>query len=374
MFLIPLLLLHLASLVHSLTLTSINDHPPWSQSYRSNWRLKDTSVVLYHGWPLQLNTSNLYRLEGAWHTTDRGYTWSPLNYTTLYQLTLACPDQAVPLHRKIVKIITSLDLRGSQFSLSELQWLAWQALITLPLNPEDRLTCLPEGRIEYALQPVSTSEYKWFRALRWHVHMPTPRFNSLTAVHYQNTHLKTDIYYVMGGAIPQPDDTDHYLHDLWASQDQGRNWIPIRHRYPWTVGTNLLSFSITSQGVMVVSVCNPKVYQDEIWVSMDGGREWDICRGETDLGLRTQGTLGFDAEGYLYVLGGRRTVEPEDNILRSEISFHNVSEVSRRCGHLDVNPKGPGLEKWIAEPGSKKTRPEMGQERRGIVGEEHQDL
>lgn len=194
----------------------------------------------------------------------------------------------------------------------------------------------------------------------WQLDMRVPRFGALTGVHYQNRHLKSDIYYVLGGWLPQPDGRNHYLRDLWASHDGGRSWTVIQYKYPWSVDSSQLSLTISSQGVMVVSVLNLIGGIEEIWISLDGGRRWDSCDGYTEGEYRSEGTLGFDAEGYLYVLGGHRLVAPEDNVMRSEFSFHNPVQVQENCGYLDYDEAGLGLQDLTPDEGFWATGPQIG--------------
>ena len=369
--LIVLLLLILASSATSLNFTVLNDSPPWTQSYRARWSSNPTALLLYNGWPLpsgQINDSlepadrfnfnnarQTYLLEGAWRSANQGLNWGPVEYTILYRLMIKCTARTQPVHQKVVKVLTSMDLPNWPLvSPNELQWLAWQALTIFPLNKEERLTCLTGGHFYYSLVPESNIKSTVLEAMAWQIQASVPRFGALTAIHYQNSHLQANIYYVMGGGIPQPDGLDHQLQDLWASKDQGQSWILIRDRNFnfWGLGSQPEGFAISRQGVMVVSVCNRILYQDQIWVSMDGGRQWGLCPGEeNNLGLRSHGTLGFDSDGYLYIVGGHRTIAPEDNILRSQMSFENISAVSRQCENLDFDPGGLGLKEWKSDSG-----------------------
>lgn len=86
-----------------------------------------------------------------------------------------------------------------------------------------------DGDLTYYLESVSDLHQNTHR---WHLHTRINRFNGLVAVHHNNTHLGSDIYYIMGGSIPQTDNRDHHLSDLWASIDHGKSWILIVDRLP----------------------------------------------------------------------------------------------------------------------------------------------
>ena len=365
MSLLFLLLLHLGLLVDALNFTVVNNAPPWSWLRRAHFSLQNQSLVFHGGWP-----SKLLDLEPppAWISPDRGITWHSIDNPPVYRLVTQCIPQDPPIFRRY---LTRLDLDSSQ---GDLNWLAWSTLISQPLlrtDPTDyNSNCLVTGHVTYSLEPLTES----VRRHTWQLDMRVPRLNALTGVHFHNRHLQTDIYYVLGGGIPQPDGRIHYLRDLWASADGGRTWTPIQYKYLWRGDSSELSLTISSQGVMLVSELNRRGGIEVIWISLDGGRRWDTCDGYTQGGFRSEGTLGFDAEGYLYVLGGHRSIWPEDNVMRSDFSFHDRVQVQENCGYLDYDEVGLGLKDLRPDEGSWATGPQIGVAKTQLREVEKNDL
>lgn len=367
---------------------------PWSSRIRGSWSLLpgptsncSSRPLVYGGW-LPRDASNYVEplditnpdRPDAW-LLNPNETWVPFRIDRRLQLYIQCPGQ------------TRIWSRGSILLVPEgrspdLAWLAWQTIISRPLDPWERTTCLRQGRAKYYLQesPLDNPTPQEIQSINapvgsWGLKMETPRYGALTAVQYNNSYLGgNDVYYVLGGTIPQPDEGDYYLTDLWASRDHGRNWIQIRHRFPWSESTDRLSFGISPRGVLVVTVAGAGTrYQDEVWVSLDGGQRWDMCTDNAMLGngLRMGATLGFDAQGYMYVVGGGRpdswNIDSRGNdmsrdnfvaskeVMKSDISFDDLDVINRRCGYLG-QPEGitAGLTSWEGEDPSQRTVPERG--------------
>ena len=345
--LLLILLLHLCLSVHSFNFTVVNEAQSWSLSRlrRAHFLRQNQSLVFHGGWPSKWLD---LELPPAWRSPDRGITWHSIENSPVYRLVTQCAPSDPPVFRRY---LTALDLAQSN---NDLNWLAWSTLISQPLRLTDRANysthCLVTGHVMYSLEPLMPSLWRH----TWQLDMRVPRFDALTGVHYQNRHLKSDIYYVMGGGIPQPDGGSHYLRDLWASADGRRTWTVIWYKYPWGAESNKLSLIISSQGGI-----------EEIWVSMDGGRRWASCDGYRGGGFRSEGTLGFDAEGYLYVLGERWSIDagPDNKVMRSDFSFDDRVQVQENCGDLDYDEGGLGLKDLTPDAGSWATGPQIGVEK-----------
>jgi len=348
---------------------------PWSPRVRAHWQLVpdpylgDLPIPLFYGgrsivedcWSmrLDLNLPHCADYSDAWLLTP-DHSWIPYPVDHCWQVYVHCPDSMDRWPRGQILIPPG-------FSSVDLHWLAWQALITQRLDPWEHTTCLSRGQAEYDLQPCATND-EFIQQTpppsasighRWTLNMSVPRYGAVTAVHYNNPHLNGDnIYYVLGGGIPQPDNGDYDLKSLWASRDGGRTWIGV-HEGWWLESTDQISLGISPAGVMVLSIAKSDL--EDLWVSMDGGASWDICTGRAELGQRSRGTLGFDAEGYLYVMGGLRSNGSIAEVLKSEISFNNLDEIHEYCGHLQLPAEGiPGLEEWWEDqPENQRAAPHM---------------
>ena len=365
----------LCALTPEITFIPVTMDSPWSPRIRAHWHLipdpslGDSPVPLFYGgWPhveycwslgFTLRLPLCADYSDAWlQTANQSWTAFPLDQCM--QLYVYCSDSMDLWSRGRISLPP-----GS--TSGDLHWLAWQALITRRLDPWEHTTCLSQGRAEYYLQPL-TNQYDFIRPTappstsvlnRWILNMSVPRYGALTGVHYNNSHLNGDnVYYVLGGGIPQPDNGDYDLKDLWASRDGGRSWLLI-HEGWWLESTDQISLGISAKGVMVLSIS--RSYNENLELSFDGGASWDTCTDQAGLGQRTGGTLGFDAEGYLYVIGGLRSNRSIAEVLKNNISFDNLEMVREHCGYLPLPKEGiPGLEEWwINRPESQRAAPHM---------------
>ena len=362
----------LFALIKEITFTPVTRDSPWSPRIRAHWDLVpdpylgDSPIPLFYGgWPhveycwslgLALRLPLCADYTEAWlHTPD--HSWIPYPVDQCWQLYVECSDSQDRWPRGQI-------LLPPGASSVDLHWLAWQTLITRRLDPWEHTICLSRGQAEYDLQPCThiddfTPTPSTSIGHRWTLNMSVPRYGAVTGVHYNNTHLNGDtIYYVLGGGIPQPDNGDYDLKDLWASRDGGRTWIRVMEGW-WLESTDQISLGISPAGVMVVSITRSE--DEDLEVSFDGGASWDTCRVQTSLGQRHGATLGFDAEGYLYVMGGLRDNRSIAEVLKSEISFNKMEEVRECCGHLQLPAEGiPGLEEWWKDqPENQRAAPHM---------------
>ena len=375
-------------------LTSVLLESPWLPRIRPSWSLlpnmtsnHDPLPLLYGGWlprdsvwhSVSMDTTNP-DCPDTWLMT-LNHSWILFPVGQLLQLYIQCPGQTRIWSRGTVLLLPD----GHS---PDLAWLAWQTLISRALDPWERTTCLQKGRAKYHLQvsPIDEPIPSQIESISaplgsWFLKMETPRYGALTAVQYNNSYLGgSNIYYVLGGAVPQPDGGDYYLTDLWASRDGGHSWIQIRNRFPWSESTDRLSFGISARGVLVVTVASANTrYREELWVSLDGGQHWDMCTDNSTLGdeLRMGATLGFDAQGYMYVVGGGRAYSlnldnrgndislnnfvPSKEVMKSNMSFDDFDAVNHRCGYLG-KPEGitAGLTSWEEEDPSQRAAPERG--------------
>ena len=349
--------------------TPLTLQPPWSPRTRAHWQLINDSSrgdsarpLFYGGWspltksrPLNLQRSPDYI--DAWLQLPN-QSWVPFHIDGCLQLYVQCPGQnQIWFRGRMLQPLGVTDLN--------VQWQAWRTLITRRLDPWERETCLSRGQAQYYLQPCTTQDdfTPSTETLigSWSLNMSVPRYGVLTAIHYNNIYLDhDDIYYLLGGGIPQPDGGDYELKGLWASRDGGHSWIQVNAGW-WTHSTDQMSFAISLTGVMVMSMSD--FYHEELWVSLDGGEHWDTCTEHAEWKQRSGATLGFDAEGHLYVMGGVRLDESVAEIFRGNISFDNFEQVREHCGQLSLPVGGiPGLAAWTTwreEPKVRKMAPQM---------------
>ena len=191
----------------------------------------------------------------------------------------------------------------------------------------------------------------------------SPREEHLVLV-ADNSFLKTDIIYVMGGQTTcmSCDCSDGVsINDVWASSDGARSWTAVNTRPPWGPRWGH-SGIVTTAGVLLVfgglhSMTG--LYQDtvtyrDMWASFDGGLQWCACslppnklfiRGEQGVAINGDGRLVITA-GYSYAENGTFQMRFND-VYRSTFSVENPQEVARRCGGADVIPAtGIGLRAW----------------------------
>lgn len=343
----------------------------WSPRLGASWYLPLSSAgtdryphapVFYGGWsPRRFIPSDIedHRdLDDAW-LLHSNLSWSVHPVSSCLQVSVECPgDQASPGLRSPWPrghILQPLSMINSSLHLA---WEAWRVLIARPLDPSERATCLQKGQLRYYLQACPGWDLASYPELLahpgWSMATHVPRYGALTAVHYNNSYLNgDDIYYVLGGTISQPDGRDHQLRDLWASRDGGQSWIPIRNRLPWSESMESPSLAISPLGVIVATVAKSTLpSKDELWVSLDGGQTWGLCTEQAGLGIRSHATLGFDVDGYLYVVGGSRAHHRnrDHEVMRSSWSFNDFWMIRHHCGKTAV-PTGErgGLEVWTGE-------------------------
>ena len=365
----------LCALIKEITFTPVTFDSPWAPRIRAQWQLilnpsrpgDSPQPVFYGGWS-PLTHSRLFNLQRAPDFSDAwlqlpNQSWVPFHIDRCLQLYVQCPGQNQIWSRGRI-------LQPSGVTDLNLQWQAWRTLITRRLDSWERDTCLSQGQARYYLhactrqEDFTSSNLLSSEALidSWPLNMSVPRYGVLTATHYNNIYLDhDDIYYLLGGGIPQPDGGDYELKGLWASRDGGHRWTQVNAGW-WTHSTDQMSLGISSTGVMVMSMSD--FYHEELWISLDGGEHWDTCTEHAEWGRRSGATLGFDAQGYLYVMGGVKHDTSVAEIFRSNISFDNFDQVREHCGWVDLPVGGvPGLaawKTWMEEAKVRRMAPQMG--------------
>ena len=139
--------------------------------------------------------------------------------------------------------------------------------------------------------------------------------------------------------------------EVYISTNQGTSW----HTY-----FSAASFSarddangeVTRDGLIIivggkheytVGGTTIQEYYNDVWVSPDGGWTWGLCVEDAGFTDRRYFMTVLDQEGYLYIVGGADANQTRLNdVWRSGISFHNLTDVERTCG-VTRPPCGYGI-------------------------------
>ena len=96
--------------------------------------------------------------------------------------------------------------------------------------------------------------------------------------------------------------------DVWSSTTLGASWTALTTAAPWSARDSV-NFAISGTGVFVLhggSVYGGSAgWLGDVWVSVNGGSVWAQIAASTNAGQCSQGTLLFDAAGYLYLFFGQ---------------------------------------------------------------------
>lgn len=314
--------------------------------------------IVYGGWsstgvgstPTNNYKTSIYSqprtFSDLWVSTNQGYTWInvatlvPKLYLHIYCGVLRLSSAGFNIFQR--GWIPAWDIDLISQDSQKLNYAAWELFVTQPFDTNDKEYCLSSNvQIYYTLDkditapssPLMSGENP-ISGIPWYRIPPDQffRVGILSSTHYNNSHLGgRDIHYALGGSLIQPDYGEYDLKDLWASSDSGQSWAPIMYNPVWDVETRYTSLAITRLGVMVVSVNRGQIgLGSTLFVSLEGGRSWGVCTFNASYGPRNGGVMFFDAEGYLYMMGGYTDWEVQD-AWRSEISFNDLEAVAEKC-------------------------------------------
>lgn len=179
----------------------------------------------------------------------------------------------------------------------------------------------------------------------------TPRYDALSEIHVNNSHLGgIDILYIIGGVAKDPD-WQFTLRDIWVSSDGATTWVQLSPSLPWPGSPQDSTFIITKDGILIVSTydvyISPKSLQSNIYSSFDGGISWHLCAEEVVYGPRSAVGLDLDPMGSLYVFGGYGVESREylNDIWKSNLSVYDWTAWTAACGTV-VPKEGVGLARW----------------------------
>ena len=95
--------------------------------------------------------------------------------------------------------------------------------------------------------------------------------------------------------------------DVWSSTN-GAVWTALTTAAPWSARDSV-NFGISATGVLVLhggSIYGGSAgWLGDVWASVNGGSVWVQLAASTSAGQSSQGTLLFDAAGYLYLFFGQ---------------------------------------------------------------------
>ena len=116
-----------------------------------------------------------------------------------------------------------------------------------------------------------------------------------------------DVITVVGGAL---DNNGGPVNDVWTSNTNGASWTRISATAPFAPRDSV-NFAISAQGIMVVhggsAYGGYSGWWGDMWLSVNGGANWYLLAANTAAGNRSQSTLIFDMQGYLYLFFGQES-------------------------------------------------------------------
>lgn len=182
---------------------------------------------------------------------------------------------------------------------------------------------------------------------------------------YKSKSLDKDILWVLNG-IYNSDPAADRNNDIWASSDDGKNWIQITDHAPYYSRQDS-DTDTDEDGIMILSGgdigSNTPGNVNDVWASLDGGYTWGRCNASAGYTPREDQSVLIDHDGYLIMTGGDAPwVTASSNVVwRSEYSLRNLTYVAERC-HLTIPPCGSGLNCWpsatqYCDKGCPTTRP-----------------
>lgn len=191
------------------------------------------------------------------------------------------------------------------------------------------------------------------------------RYNAQIGTYLKSATFASDVVYVLGGQSGNGSSWNVLVDDLWASSDGSQTWQPICDSacLPWnhalpvnTTGTfQAEAFYISNDGLLIVSVNGQWIdiggaqnSRSDIWISFNGGWNWDLCIQNAAYGSRRDPTLFTDSAGYLYILGGFTDdldYVSYNDIWKTSISMLEVNLLADSCG-TTLPSCGTGIRDW----------------------------
>jgi len=330
------------------------------------------SFLLYGGW------SDLYltNVNDVWLSLNRGQSWVSLNVTeSIFPTTPGCAFCTNPFTDHLYSI-SRYPANGISVWMSS-NPRSWDAIKpeilynstnnTSPFLDRYGATCMTDSQsnVYYmlGLNWSSSSGETQYRNGTWKssdqgrtwsqqaLSQPfASRYGAMTGTHYNNSHLGgIDVMYILGGVTKDLQGYERNLNDLWVSSDRSASWSQISIQRPWGVGfTSFFAFHITNDGILILSTLyvNAPNWYGELWVSLDGGYNWNRCLQNAPYKERTAPSLTIDIDGYIYLMGGRSQRSfYYDDVWKSDISVYNWKTVAQVC-NTTVPREGVGLTRW----------------------------
>ena len=352
----------------------------WSSRNAFNYTTNDSSMIapvssfiLYGG---SKNIHNNQLINDVWVSPDQGYTWVKISNQSETHTFPSRPSNAfcsdpvsdqtyaIPNGQNNINISTPpIWATTDQINWTQiLPHFISNNTQRSPLLDRSGSVCFVDGQsnlyyilginASVTIPPLQLYNQSWWSqdaGKTWVVRASTqkfsPRYNSLPAVHFNNTHLgQVDVLYLLGGMAGLEGKTD-----LWASIDQGLNWEQI-NPYVLDVITSFATFYITPQGVLILAVfADPftRHSRSEIWTSLDGGYTWGRCTSQAEYQARIKISMISDSDGYLYIMGGygHDSVTFYNDIWRSDVSIYDWELWAEAC-NTTVPAAGVGLSQW----------------------------
>lgn len=164
-----------------------------------------------------------------------------------------------------------------------------------------------------------------------------------------------DVIYHMAGYIKWDPKVNSgvYSNDIWISTGSstgiGQKWVQIQSNAPWAARGSAKA-AMTSNGVLVVfggvsgyTYNDDMGIQNDVWASLDGGYSWGLCSKDAEFSDRTFQQSAIDADGFLWVMGGRDTDSGRLNdIWKTTQSYNDIEGVAQQCNLL-IPTCGVGL-------------------------------
>lgn len=325
------------------------------------------SLIVFGGYPPAV----VGRSNDVWISTDRGNNWlqlstHPTNEMTFCSASLQNRAYGIPLYDSISPSTRYPIITTTNYS----SWSSIPPSLAPPLIDRYSSVCMvdSQGYIYYLTGYNSTAPNSPLQQSQFYTDVwksqdygstwteQTTNFSfsgrekALAAVHRNNSYLgNKDILYILGGV------NNRLLRDLWASSDGGSSWIAVNSQVSADFSQES-SFVISDNGVLIMANdqeldVEPYTDTSNIWMSFDGGVNWNLCGSEVSYGGRDKPGVAVDLDGFVYIIGGYSYDDNsfKSDVWRSGISLHNLTDLSLACGSEVLEAKF-GLTTWPSPP------------------------
>ena len=144
---------------------------------------------------------------------------------------------------------------------------------------------------------------------------------SFPMVTYWSSPLQTNVIVFMTGVSR----SGPYLSDVWASVDNGLNFVLITSATPFGE-RNDASAEVTSEGILtLVGGAAAGILRNDVFLSLNGGYTWTELVTDAPWADRWRQSTFFDSQLSLVVVGGWAAGLPLNDLYRSTVSFDEES-------------------------------------------------